>query len=59
MKTLTNSSYYKLYYSLLLQKSVLMQRRNFCIVILQLLICLFQDKYTMIYFSFFLVSLGK
>lgn len=53
LKTFTNSLYYKMYYGLILQKSVLVQRRNFYIVILQLLICLFKEKYTIIqiYFS--------
>lgn len=48
LKTFTNSLYYIMYYSLILQQSVLVQRRNIYIVILQLLIYLFKEKYTII-----------
>lgn len=49
----------KIHYSLILQKFVLIQRRIFHIVTLQLVVCLFKEKYTIIWFFFFLETLGK
>lgn len=51
LKTFTNSSSYKMYFSLVLQKSVLIKRWIFYIVILQLVVCLFKEKYIIIWIS--------
>lgn len=51
LKTFTNSSSYKMYFSLVLQKSVLIKRWIFYIVILQLVVCLFKEKYVIIWIS--------